>query len=346
MTIEAARDFDMVILGTPVQTLPFLCAEPQRWSDRWRQMMTEVKAVQTLSFQVWMSKDIEKLGWTGPTLPLLSLFVQPYNTWSDMSQTLPRETWPAGHAPHSVNYFTGAQPGPDMPAPASDHDFPVRMRAAAREGALLFLKKHLTTLLPRAVSATAPPAIDWDLLVATGPQREGEAHFETQYWRSNCDHPHERLHAGVTGHGKFRMRADDTGLSNLTIAGDWIDNGMHVACLEGAVMGGILAACAVAGVKFPIVGEMLNGSIFGMRRSRCSCSFVAHYGEPTEMDQWPAADPDPLTNASSAETVTLSLSYLGAWLRRVCESCRRGPASLATASPMLGADDAVSNRLA
>ena len=83
-----------------------------------------------------MSKDIEQLGWTGPTLPLLSLFVQPYNTWSDMSQTLPRETWPARHAPHSVNYFTGAQPGPDMPAPASDHDFPVRMRAAAREGAL------------------------------------------------------------------------------------------------------------------------------------------------------------------------------------------------------------------
>jgi uncharacterized protein with NAD-binding domain and iron-sulfur cluster len=264
VTIEAARDFDIVILGTPVQTLPFLCAEPQRWSERWRRMMTEVKAVQTLSFQVWMSKDIERLGWTGPTLPLLSLFVQPYNTWSDMSQVLSRETWPVGYTPHSVSYFTGAQAGPDMPAPASDHEFPVRMRASAREGALLFLKKHLTTLMPRAASATYPPAIDWNLLVATGPQREGESRFETQYWRSNCD-PHERCTLALPGTGKFRMRPDDTGLSNLTIAGDWIDNGIHVACLEGAVMGGILAARAVAGVKFPIVGEMLNGSIFGVR---------------------------------------------------------------------------------
>jgi uncharacterized protein with NAD-binding domain and iron-sulfur cluster len=264
VTIDAGRDFEMVILGTPVQTLPFLCAEPHRWSERWRRMMAEVKAVQTLSFQVWMTKDIEQLGWTGPTLPLLSLFVQPYNTWSDMSQVLSRETWPAGCTPHSVCYFTGAQPGPDMPAPASDHDFPLRMQAAAREGALLFLKKHFTTLMPRAASATAPPAIDWNLLVVTGPQRDGESRFETQYWRSNCD-PHERCTLALPGTGKFRMRADDTGLSNLTITGDWIDNGIHVACLEGAVMGGILAARAVAGVKFPIVGEMLNGSIFGVR---------------------------------------------------------------------------------
>jgi uncharacterized protein with NAD-binding domain and iron-sulfur cluster len=54
------------------------------------------------------------------------------------------------------------------------------------------------------------------------------------------------------------MRADDSGYANLTIAGDWIDNGIHVACMEGAIMGGIYAARAVAGIAFPVIGEELG----------------------------------------------------------------------------------------
>lgn len=264
LTLEAGRDFDLVLLGTPVQTLPFLCAEPERWPERWRRMMREVKAVQTLSFQVWMKDDIATMGWTGPTLPLLSLFVQPYNTWSDMSQVLGGESWPAGSAPRSVNYFTGAQPGPDTPPPVTDREFPARMTADAKRLALEYLERSFTTLMPTAMDPAAPPAIDWDLLVTSGAESgaQGPARFAAQYWRSNCD-PHERCTLALPGTGKYRLRADDTGIANLVIAGDWIDNGIHVACLEGAVMGGIYAARAVSGVRFPIVGEMLNGSIFG-----------------------------------------------------------------------------------
>lgn len=260
VTLEAGRDFDHVLLGTPVQTLPFLCAEPPRWSERWRAMMMEVKAVQTLSFQVWLSKDTTQLGWTGPALPLLSLYVQPYNTWSDMSQVLKTEQWPAGDVARSVQYFTGSQPGPDQCPPATDRDFPVRMTAVAKAKAREFLEKNFTTLMPQG--AGVAPAIDWNLLVATGPQRVGESRFETQYWRSNCD-PHERCTLALPGTGKYRLQAGDTGVANLTITGDWIDNGIHVACLEGSVMGGIYAARAIAGIQFPVVGEMLNGSIFG-----------------------------------------------------------------------------------
>ena len=81
-------------------------------------------------------------------------------------------------------------------------------------------------------------------------------------WRSNCD-PHERCTLALPGTGKLRIAADDTGYRNLVISGDWIDNGIHVACMEGAVMGGIYAARAVSGVKFPIVGETLNSSVLG-----------------------------------------------------------------------------------
>ncbi|HEV7990709.1 MAG TPA: NAD(P)-binding protein [Gemmatimonadaceae bacterium] len=262
VTLSAGVEFDEVILATPVQTLPFLCVDLARWHDRWQRMIREVKAVQTLSFQVWLTDDLARLGWTGPDLPLLSLYVQPYNTWSDMSQVLPRETWPSGLVPRNVSYFTGAQPGPDEPPPASDADFPVRMTADARRLALVYLEKHLTTLLPGAMDADAPPSVDWTLLVDLDQSREGPARFESQYWRSNCD-PHERCTLALPGTGKFRIRAGDTRYANLTIAGDWIDNGIHVACLEGAVMGGIYAARAVAGIQFPIIGEMLSETVLG-----------------------------------------------------------------------------------
>ncbi len=261
VTLEAGRDFDTVLLGTPVQTLPFLCAEPERWSPRWRTMMREVKAVQTLSFQVWLSKDTASLGWPQPALPLLSLYVQPYNTWSDMSQVLKHEQWPANAVARSVQYFTGAQVGPDQCPPAEDRDFPERMTAQAKAAAFEFLRRHFTTLMPKAAGGD-PAAIDWSLLVAVDPSPVGPARFETQYWRSNCD-PHERCTVALPGTGQYRMAAGDTGVANLVITGDWIDNGIHVACLEGSVMGGIYAARAVSGVDFPIVGEMLNGSIFG-----------------------------------------------------------------------------------
>ncbi len=262
VTLEAGRDFHTVVIATPVQTLPFICAEWPRWSDRWRAMANEVKAVQTLSFQVWLSKTLAELDWSGPPSPLLSLYVEPYNTWSDMSQVLDKEKWPPGVTPRNVSYFTGAQPGPDLPPPATDHDFPERMTANARAKALEFLEHNLVTLVPGAMDPADPPCVDWNLLVETGPPTHGAARFESQYWRSNCD-PHERCTLALPGTAKFRIEADNTGYSNLVIAGDWIDNGIHVACMEGAVMGGIYAARAVSGIRFPIIGEMLNDSIIG-----------------------------------------------------------------------------------
>jgi len=262
VTLDAGVGFDELVLATPVQTIPFVCHDLDRWSDRWRTMASEVKAVQTLSFQIWLADDLARLGWNGPPLPLLSLFVQPYNTWSDMSQVLPREKWPASATPRNVSYFTGAQPGPDQPPPATDADFPVRMTEDARRLALEYLERHLTTLMPAAMDPLDPPSLDWRLLIDLDAARVGPERFASQYWRSNCD-PHERCTLALPGTGKFRLRAGDTGYPNLTIAGDWIDNGIHVACLEGAVMGGIYAARAVAGIEFPIIGAMLSETVLG-----------------------------------------------------------------------------------
>ena len=54
------------------------------------------------------------------------------------------------------------------------------------------------------------------------------------------------------------MKAGDTGYSNLTITGDWIDNGLYVACMEGAIISGIYGARAVTGIDFEIIGADID----------------------------------------------------------------------------------------
>ncbi|MEL6792149.1 MAG: FAD-dependent oxidoreductase, partial [Pseudomonadota bacterium] len=41
---------------------------------------------------------------------------------------------------------------------------------------------------------------------------------------------------------------DDTGFWNLSIAGDWTENGLNVGSMEGSVRSGLLAAEAILGV--------------------------------------------------------------------------------------------------
>jgi uncharacterized protein with NAD-binding domain and iron-sulfur cluster len=250
--LDAGKHFDQLVYAMPVQTVPFVAPELMRAEPRWQTMVDQVMAVQTQSLQVWFDRSLPELGWPEPQ-PLLSVYTDPLNTWSDMSQTLPRENWGG----KDVSYFTGAQPGPDQPPlPEADPHFEERMLRAAKASSLHFLRHDLTRLLPKAADPAHPAQIDWALLHDPSGAH-GEARFESQYWRSNSG-PTERCTLALPGTAKYRLRADDTGFRNLTIAGDWIDNRFHVACMEGAVMGGIYAARAVTGLPLPIIGEELD----------------------------------------------------------------------------------------
>jgi hypothetical protein len=160
------------------------------------------------------------------------------------------------------------------------------MTAAAKEAALSFLRSSMTTLLPFTSDGTRPEpapndrmsnadwprgagAFDWGVLVDP-KNRSGEARFEAQYWRSNAG-PSERCTIAQPGSIRYRIAADDTGYDNLVITGDWIENGVYVACMEGSVQSGILAARAISGVAFPIVNEwfqVTRGPLHGSARDR------------------------------------------------------------------------------
>jgi uncharacterized protein with NAD-binding domain and iron-sulfur cluster len=268
-TLKAGEDFDQVVFGIPIGAVPYLCSELVEHSPRWKRMVDNVKSIQTLAFQLWAKPTLGEMGWNAPP-PLLSLYVQPLNTWADMTQVRDREAWQSPHAPGQISYFCGSQIGPELAPPPGQSDFERRMTDDAKAAALDFLRTSMTTLLPLTTNgATQPPgsangapaadrprgagAFDWGVLV--DPQnRSGEGRFEAQYWRSNAG-PSERCTIAQPGSIQHRIASDDSGYENLVLTGDWTENGVYVACMEGAVQSGILAARAVSGRDFPIVND-------------------------------------------------------------------------------------------
>ncbi len=63
-TLRVGDDFDLVVLGVGIGAMPHVCREIVARDPRWRAMVDHVKTVATQAFQIWMSADMEELGWT------------------------------------------------------------------------------------------------------------------------------------------------------------------------------------------------------------------------------------------------------------------------------------------
>ncbi len=270
VTLTEGVHFDEVLFGIPIGAVRYVCAElvDNDATPQWRAMIDNVKSVQTVAAQLWVKKPLDQLGWQTPQ-PLLSLFVEPFNTWSDMSQLIDREDWPPEVELGNISYYTGAQLGPTDPPPLGDRGFQEQMDQNALETFETFLEGRahnpardpavggITTLWPKAAEPKDPKVLDWSLLVDTKDE-SGKARLATQYLRSNCG-PSERCTLSLPGTNQFRMKAGETGYENLVVTGDWTDNNLYLAFMEASFQAGILSARAVAGEDFPIIGEWLNG---------------------------------------------------------------------------------------
>ncbi len=250
--LEVDKDFHHVVFGIPVASVPFLCPTLLELSPEWRRMVEEVATIQTQAFQIWVAQDLPSLGWSVGS-PLLTGYVEPLDTWADMTSLLPREGWAQPNAPRTVAYFCGPMSGPRQPPPPTERDYPARQRENARQAALSYLRNDVSVLWPRSTLAHRPVAFDWNLLV---PSNEGvaEERFDTQYWRANVD-PSERYTLALPGTQKARIRPERTGFSNLSICGDWVDNGFYIGAAEGAVISGMQAFRGVTGQPLHIAGE-------------------------------------------------------------------------------------------
>ncbi len=169
LTLIAGRDFDRVIFGISLGAVPHLCGELIDASDRWRAMVEHVATVPTQAFQIWLTATTRELGWAWP-LSNMSSFVEPFDTYADMSHLLDREAWPAGEGAGSVAYFCNALPATREPAAAPDPAFPAAAEATVKANAIAFLRRWGSHLWPACVDP-ATGEFRWDLLAGGGAAR-------------------------------------------------------------------------------------------------------------------------------------------------------------------------------
>jgi uncharacterized protein with NAD-binding domain and iron-sulfur cluster len=254
-TIEFEKDFDAVVLATPIATLPVLAKELIDAEPRWQSMVENVKTVRTQGLQLWLKPTAYELGWTAMGQPLLAGFHRsPLNTWADMSHLGPRESWPYGRERFPLNqtYFCG---------PMLTTDDPIEEN---RRVSMDLVQNAIGWILPAATvpKGSAGP-LDYELLVdnraspGVGVERMNAQYFRANYW------PSELFTLSVHKSTKHRIAPGETGFHNVVIAGDWTENGFNIGNVEATTMSGMLASNALVGYpkRADIIGVDFGRSI-------------------------------------------------------------------------------------
>lgn len=241
-TLFCGKDFDLVVLGIPIAGLTKIASELVSASQRWADMVAQIKTIRTQAAQIWLTKTPGQLGWCSPDLSVIAGYVDPLNSLAEMSQVLPVEGWSSHTPPRSLIYFCG--PMPDDPAEPEEADplYPATQVEITRETLIETLRSHADKLWPQSRDSKTNE-FDWQLLVAPA-QLDGPARVSTQYVRSNID-PSERYVLALPGTAKYRLAPGNSGFDNLVLAGDWTHTELGFGCVEAATQSGVLAAEAV-----------------------------------------------------------------------------------------------------
>jgi len=249
VVLRAGTGFDRLVLGISLGSLEEICGELVAANPRWQAMVEKVKTVRTQAFQLWLNKPLAQTGWTRGS-PVLSAFVEPIDTWADMTHTRATEDWPADRQPEQIAYFCGPMADSAQPAPYSDGKFAPAMAERTFQEMRTFLERAVHHLWP---DIAGPHSFAWDALL-DGDGRAGAERLRDQFWRANID-PSERYVQSLPGSVAARLRSDDSGFDNLYLAGDWTYTGLNSGCVEAATMSGLRAARAIGGWPPRIVGE-------------------------------------------------------------------------------------------
>jgi len=245
--LRRGQDFDQVVLGISLGALPAICASLVDGSAAWREMCDKVKTVETQGVQIWLRQPFAGLGWSGPP-SVGGTYAEPLDTWADMSDLLAAEDWKGASPPQSVMYLCG--PLRSQPNGYNSSGYPESRSLQVLNIARTWLQSHTAVILPGGATAHNPSGLDLNNLHA--PATPGDPLLD-QFLRANID-PSERYVLSVARSSSARLRAGQSGFSNLFLAGDWVWTPLNAGCVEAATMAGLDAAREISGVAIPITG--------------------------------------------------------------------------------------------
>lgn len=227
---RGARDgFDVVVLAIPIAALPAICDELIAAAPRWRQMVDGIKTIRTKSFQLWLEPTDAQRDWLARNCLMTDVFKDDFNSLADMSQALVHESWPAP-APGSVIYFSTAM--------ADDPHEPPRGTSRPR------YQHEQDSIVERQAHTWLS---DWQdgIFPFFGAKKPYDPNdFVSEFHRANIN-ADQRYTLSVAGSAKARLAPDDSGFTNLFLAGDWTKSRMNLGCAEGATMSGMHAGRGV-----------------------------------------------------------------------------------------------------
>jgi uncharacterized protein with NAD-binding domain and iron-sulfur cluster len=257
------HEFDDVVLGIGLGAAPHVCADLISEDPDWKKMVSNVGTVSTLGVQLWLDRELGSLvPDSGSPLATPAIFCgfdydeKPIDSYADMTQVLPRESWPAGStAPKSIAYF--CSPLKDMPSSR-----PFAAADTVRDLALTMLSKHINGIWPGSI--TRAGAFDWNRLVdlRSSPSTD-EGRLEAQYFVGIAN-PSDRYVTSFEGSSSHRLWPDRTGFDNLTLTGDWVRNTFNIGCIEATVMSGFQAANVIR--RLPLGDGIAGWGLFSKDR--------------------------------------------------------------------------------
>jgi uncharacterized protein with NAD-binding domain and iron-sulfur cluster len=229
-SLKMGVDYDWLVLAIPPAAHPDICKRLIKNRPAWKNMVENIQTTATQSIQTWMTKDEAQLGWKHATITG-GYDRSGLDTWADISEVLPTESWPSSSPVKSEQIACGPLPCAKFPPASCNTGYPESALDTVKASATAWLKDDAWVFWPEDFTQGNPPP---------------DGVIQSIYYRANVD-PSERYTLTVADSSKYRMRTTDSGYLNLFLTGDWIQNGLNQGSFEATTTSGMLASRAISG---------------------------------------------------------------------------------------------------